>query len=256
MTGIYKITNLVNGKSYIGQSVSISERWRAHRHRPFNSNSKQYNSPLYRAIRKYGLQNFKFEVLEQCEKDCLDKKEIAYIKYYNTTNPDFGYNLTSGGSGNASTDANSILSTEQVFEIYDLLANTNLSEQEIADKYKVSQRMISGINIGQYKVQESIAYPIRRRKVSQSRKNYCIDCGIEITLGSTRCRKCNSLNKTTMPQVSREELKRLIRTTPFTKIGKQFGVSDNAVRKRCDKYNLPRKVNEIKKISNEDWSKI
>jgi transposase len=56
--------------------------------------------------------------------------------------------------------------------------------------------------------------------------------------------------------VTREELKQLIRTTPFTQIGKQFGVSDNTIRKWCDKYNLPRKVSEIKKYSDEDWSKI
>ena len=56
--------------------------------------------------------------------------------------------------------------------------------------------------------------------------------------------------------LSREELKNLIRTTPFTKIGEKYGVSDNTIRKWCDKYNLPRKAAEIKKISDEDWLKI
>lgn len=52
---------------------------------------------------------------------------------------------------------------------------------------------------------------------------------------------------------SRDEFKQLIRTTPFTTIGKQFGVSDTAIRKWCDSYNLPRKVAEIKKYSDEEW---
>ena len=56
--------------------------------------------------------------------------------------------------------------------------------------------------------------------------------------------------------ISKEELKKLIRTTPFTTIGKQYGVTDNAVRKWCDKYNLPRKVKEIKSYSDEEWELI
>ena len=56
--------------------------------------------------------------------------------------------------------------------------------------------------------------------------------------------------------VSREELKKLIRNTPFTQIGKQYGVSDNAIRKWCDKYNLPRKKSEIVEITDDEWLKI
>ena len=59
-----------------------------------------------------------------------------------------------------------------------------------------------------------------------------------------------------LPPISKEELKQLIRTTPFIEIGKQFGVSDNAIRKWCDKYKLPRKVSEIHNITDEEWEKI
>ena len=89
-----------------------------------------------------------------------------------------------------------------------------------------------------------------------AKKYYCKDCGKEITKYSTRCIECNAKFQTIsldeMP-VTREELKNLIRTMPMTKIGEQFGVSDNAIRKWCDKFGLPRKSTEIKKISNEDW---
>ena len=50
-----------------------------------------------------------------------------------------------------------------------------------------------------------------------------------------------------------EQLKELIRTLPFTKIGQQFGVSDNAIRKWCDFYDLPRRATDIKKFSEEEW---
>ena len=56
--------------------------------------------------------------------------------------------------------------------------------------------------------------------------------------------------------VTREELKELIRTKPFTQIGKQFNVSDNAIRKWCGKFNLPRKSTEIKEITDEEWKNI
>lgn len=91
-----------------------------------------------------------------------------------------------------------------------------------------------------------------------AKKYYCIDCGKEISKGQ-RCRECQAKSRIIpedkMP-ISREELKSLIRTKTFVDIGKQFGVSDNAIRKWCDKFNLPRKKIEITKYSEEDWSKI
>ena len=89
-----------------------------------------------------------------------------------------------------------------------------------------------------------------------ARKNYCVDCGIEIKSTSTRCHSCESKHRITDKPVTREELKTLIRTTPFTKIASQFGISDNAIRKWCDSYNLPRKVTDIKKYSDIEWEKI
>lgn len=88
---------------------------------------------------------------------------------------------------------------------------------------------------------------------------YCIDCGKEISRRSIRCQICSSKAQT-IPfeemKVTREELKEMIRTIPFTQIGAKYGVSDNTIRKWCDKYNLPRKKSEIVEISDEDWTKI
>ena len=73
MMGIYKIENLVNGKIYIGQSINIERRWQGHRKGIKSRVDKE--KPLYRAMNKYGIENFSFEVLEECEEEELDEKE-------------------------------------------------------------------------------------------------------------------------------------------------------------------------------------
>ena len=249
MIGIYKIVNLINGKVYIGQSQNISQRWIAHRSRPFNTNCAQYDCPLYRAIRKYGLENFSFEVLEETDKEQLNEKEIFWIAEFNSNNPNKGYNLTSGGDA----VTNGILTLEQVHEIYDLLSCSDKTQEEIAKIYGISQRSVSGINIGQTWVEIGRTYPIRKL----SKKEYlCCDCGIKISFESTRCVSCERKNRQKGLQVSREELKKLIRTSSFLQIGRDFNVSDNAIRKWCKKYNLPSTKKEINSYSEEEWNLI
>ena len=97
---------------------------------------------------------------------------------------------------------------------------------------------------------------LRNKNKDNKILNYCIDCGKEISRGAMRCISCEQERRHSEKPITREELKRLIRTTPFTKIGEQFGVSDNAIRKWCDSYNLPRKVSDIKKYTNEEWNEI
>ena len=73
MIGIYKITNQVNGKVYIGQSVKIKSRWAQHKREVNSGNS---NTLLYNAMRKHGIENFTFEVIEECSQKQLNEREI------------------------------------------------------------------------------------------------------------------------------------------------------------------------------------
>lgn len=98
---IYKITNLINGKVYIGQSICIEERWK-------NEKKGQVNGHLKNAFNKYGLNNFRFEVLRNVPlqtgitKTLLDVYEMYFIRQYQSSNQKYGYNKTNGGTTNYS----------------------------------------------------------------------------------------------------------------------------------------------------------
>ena len=91
----------------------------------------------------------------------------------------------------------------------------------------------------------------------QNHKYYCIDCGKEVSSNKhQRCLACHKEYIKSKVKPPREELKKLIRDLPFTKIGEMFGVSNNAVVKWCKKEDLPFRKRDIVQYSDEDWAKI
>lgn len=110
--GIYKITNKINNQCYIGQSICIEERWKEHIRCSKDLSNK---NSIYLAIRKYGIENFDFEIIEECNSvDELDEKEINWIAYYNSYNN--GYNMTRGGTAGRRFDYDYIVDTYLKFK--------------------------------------------------------------------------------------------------------------------------------------------
>ena len=85
---------------------------------------------------------------------------------------------------------------------------------------------------------------------------YCKNCGKIISAKAERCIECEKINRRIVERPSREELKQLIRIEPFIKIGSMFNVTDNAIRKWCDGYKLPRTKKEINNYTDEEWENI
>lgn len=245
MIGIYKITNKINGHCYIGQSVDIATRWIHHKNYPVEKSKY----PLYLAFKKYGIENFSFDLIEECSIDELNEKEIFYIKHFNSYFN--GYNQTLGGSGSKGFIVK--ISMNDLYEIYDLLINSNFTQKEIAKIYNLGEDTISEINQGKTRQLDGYNYPLRNNRKD---KNYCIDCGKEILSKSTRCESCNKIFIRKIERPSREKLKKEIRKYSFLEIGRKYNVSDNTIRKWCVSYNLPYKKSEIKKYSDLNWDKI
>lgn len=240
MVGIYKIENLINHKVYIGQSIHIERRWSEHK-------QKSSKSVISQAIKKYGVENFSFEVLEECRTQDLGKRESYYIQKYDCMIPK-GYNIDEPlEDGYHITYQN--LDKNTVLEIINEIQNTDLIFSEIAEKYNVSIRTITRINQGYTYHQPDIQYPLREQ--TQLPDAFCIDCGKPIWKSATRCIECNNIYQRKVKRPNKEELYSFLIKNKgnFTLAGKNYGgVDGNSVRKWCKNYGLPWHSKDYKPI--------
>lgn len=103
---IYKISNDINNKLYIGKTLSTLEQ-RFKEHKDDHKKRRCEKRPLYAAMRKYGIEHFSIDLIEECELDELSQRECYWIEYYDTYHK--GYNATKGGDGSQLYDYNLII---------------------------------------------------------------------------------------------------------------------------------------------------
>ena len=160
---IYKITNKTNNKSYIGFTSNLKERFKVHR-------SKQTNLIISRAIRKYGVDNFTFDILYQSfDKDyALNVMEQKYIEEYDTINQ--GYNQRKGGFALIGSDNYMYGKThsEETKHKISIKAKGRVSPRKGATLSDESKQKISAKNKGKQPRQGAILSDTTKNKIRQS----------------------------------------------------------------------------------------
>ena len=134
MIGIYKITNKLNGKAYIGQSNDIERRFYEHQ-----TKGEKSRIPLDVEIQKVGKENFTYEVIEECSVEQLNEREAYWEVYYNTRVD--GYNVNKCGTTNllGENNPNSKLTENDIYYIRQCY-NQHKKQQEV---YKLYENIIS-----------------------------------------------------------------------------------------------------------------
>lgn len=161
---IYKITNCINGKMYIGQTVHPDRRWTEHKQKAKHGQDK---FPIHLAIAKYGEENFTFEILEWTEN--FNNEERRLIQELNTLSPN-GYNISEGGENHVmygESNPRNIVKDKDVPLIIVDLKNNKLTDRAIAKKYNLTDKIIADINHGYTHKQINETYPIRIKRGSQ-----------------------------------------------------------------------------------------
>ena len=177
---IYKYTNKLNGKSYIGQTNNLQKRFNGHKSEAFNPNASGYNLPFHCAIRKYGIDNFTYEVLEEIadgeSQGFIDDREIYFIGYYHSLTTENGYNLTIGGGGcpKPPLSYEEKLSRSKIFtgdEIKDI-QNRLLNDEEYDDiesiySPRLKRTFLVNINTGANFYNPNFSYPLKKNAKSK-----------------------------------------------------------------------------------------
>jgi group I intron endonuclease len=171
--GIYKITNTITGTSYVGQATNIALRIYQHLHSAISDKASDYDYPLHKAIRKYGADNFVFEILEECDNCMLNERERYWVAFYDTFKS--GYNQTAGGYQSIRQIK---LTESDVEQIRDRLLNTDDSFANIAQDFNVCSDMVGRINKGICWNNLAFNYPLRNNRAVQIKKR--LDTGLGV----------------------------------------------------------------------------
>lgn len=153
--------NKLNKIVYIGQTCDLKTRHRTHiKYDPYNPNKLEYDYPLSRGIRKYGQEEYELLILEDdIPINELNKKEIYYIKKYDTYRN--GYNQNAGGGINENFY---VYEETKIKQAFNLLKETNFSFPKISQLTGLSITHLYNLNIGLRRRDDNLKYPLRNEE--------------------------------------------------------------------------------------------
>lgn len=164
---IYRITNVINGKPYVGQSTDYESRWKSYKLLQCKGQPK-----IYKALKKYGVHNFTFELItEAWSQEMLDTLETICIRLYNSMK--MGYNCDEGGDGHGKMCEETILklkSIQRTPEFKQKVSQNNARYWKGKERSKETKLKIS-MNNGRPTLGKHHS-PETRSKISESRKGY------------------------------------------------------------------------------------
>ena len=137
---------------------------------------------------------------------------------------------------------------------FTLPKNNQLENSSFAKDYELKMVLQKKENFTNFQIHQ--VNIINKTKENYKKPNICIKCGKPICENAKMCIQCRSIENRVVKRPSREQLKMLIKSTPFVQIGKQYNVTDNAIKKWCDSYSLPRTKREINNYSDQEWKEI
>lgn len=230
---IYKTTNLINGKIYIGQSI--------------NDDPKYLGSGVFlkNAIEKHGKKNFIKEIIDNTDSvDELNEKEIYWIEKYNSTNKNIGYNLCSGGKGFKIYYGKS---DEQISEIHENLSkihkekwNNMIINMNDKDLRKLSESM-SEISKKSWDISEK-EYKEKCRRISEGLKNSDFDFKSQL--------------KSYWDNLAEEERNKINQKRNSSNSEFWKNMSEEDYKKRCDNISSGKVYINQSEVSSEFWKNM
>lgn len=180
MNYIYKFTNKINGHCYIGQTNNLQKRYNGHKSESFNPKVSGYWLPLHCAIRKYGIDNFTYEVIEEIadgeSQDFVNEREKYFIQYYHSLKDENGYNVTLGGDGcpkpplsyEEKLERSKLFTGEEIKDIQQRLINDE-EYDDIEKIYapKLKRTFLVNINTGTNFYNPDFNYPLKKNAKSK-----------------------------------------------------------------------------------------
>lgn len=158
MAYIYKITNLINNKIYIGETIrSVNVRWNEHKSVCMNEKGHGYNYHIHASMRKYGIENFSIETIEECEDEERFARETYYILLYNSNDREKGYNYIIEGEGSSNYLTQDFLDAwNEGLKIFDIAEKLGCHYSTVSTRLKAN-------GITQEQIKERTGLYIRER---------------------------------------------------------------------------------------------
>lgn len=202
MAYIYKITNDINDKIYIGKTeFSIEKRFREHCSDSTRRRTEQ--RPLYCAMNKYGIEHFHIELIEETDKP--EEREIYWIEQFNSYHN--GYNATLGGDGKTLIDYKKVLN---------LFDTTSLSQKEIAEQCNCSKDSVKNIvsiyrdNVDWSKRYMSTCEPEKRNLLNSPMAVRCVETQQEFASCTQAGRWLQEIGAIKSPQYGKNRIASII----------------------------------------------